>query len=141
MDYDLCRGCFEKMGNDNDYIRMDRPAVYRHHLPHFRAREHGPLFSHVYRGSKGKLGAVKLDSRFIQDVNIFDGTVMAPLTPFTKIWRMRNNGTVAWPQKTQLVWIGGDKLTDTHSLEVQASDILISFDRLSSTANVLCFIC
>ncbi|KAH6806685.1 hypothetical protein C2S51_031516 [Perilla frutescens var. frutescens] len=119
LDYDLCRVCFEKMGNDHDYIRMDRPAVYRHHLPHFRAREHGAMFPHVYRGAKVKLGTAKLDSRFIQDVNIFDGTVMAPLTPFTKIWRMRNNGTVAWPQKTQLVWIGGDKLTDTHSVEVQ----------------------
>lgn len=34
---------------------------------------------------------LKLDSRFIQDVNILDGTIVAPLTPFTKIWRMRNS--------------------------------------------------
>lgn len=80
-------------------------------------------FPQVYRSSKVKLGAAKLDSRFIQDVNIFDGTVMAPLTPFTKIWRMRNNGTVMWPQKTQLVWIGGDKLSNALSVEVQASDL------------------
>lgn len=101
---------------------MDRPAVYRHHLPHFRGRHHGAMFP-LHKGSKGKLGATKLDSRFIQDVNIFDGTVMAPLTPFTKIWRMRNNGTAAWPQKTHLVWIGGNKLTDTHSVEVQVTDL------------------
>lgn len=127
------------MGNDNDYVRMDRPAVYRHHLPHFRVRDHGALIPHVYRGSKVKLGAAKLDSRFIQDVNIFDGTVMAPLTPFTKIWRMRNNGTVAWPQKTQLVWIGGDKLTDAHSTEVQVSDSSIAYDKTFTALNV--FLC
>ncbi|KAG6424532.1 hypothetical protein SASPL_114950 [Salvia splendens] len=118
VNYDLCRVCYDKMGNGNDYVRMETPVVYRHHLPHFRVRDQG-VFPHVYRGSKVKLSSVKLDSRFIQDVNIFDGTVMAPFTPFTKIWRMRNNGRVAWPPKTQLVWIGGDKLTDTLSTEVQ----------------------
>ncbi|KAI3464136.1 hypothetical protein Pfo_020799 [Paulownia fortunei] len=124
VDYDLCSICFEEMGNYSDYIRMDRPAVYRHHmsfkgLHDARARDRSPMLQQVYRGSRVKPGAAKLDSRFIQDVNIFDGTVMAPLTPFTKIWRMRNNGTVMWPQKTQLVWIGGDKLSNELSVGVQ----------------------
>lgn len=126
MDYDLCRVCFDQMGDVNEYVRMDRPAVYRHHLPHFRGVR-DMMVPHGHRGSRVKHGAVKLDSRFIQDVNIFDGTVMAPLVPFTKIWRMRNNGTVAWPNKTQLVWIGGDKLTNTHSMEVQVSIVLSSY--------------
>ncbi|KAK6153267.1 hypothetical protein DH2020_012906 [Rehmannia glutinosa] len=124
VDYDLCSICFEEMGNDRDYTRLDRPVVYRHHmsfkgLHDARARDWSPNLQQVYRGSMVKLGATKLDSRFIQDVNIFDGTVMAPLIPFTKIWCMRNNGTVAWPQKTQLVWIGGDKLSNELSVEVQ----------------------
>ncbi|KAL3618073.1 hypothetical protein CASFOL_038394 [Castilleja foliolosa] len=124
VDYDLCSICFEEMGNHSDYIRMDRPAVYRHHmsfkgLHDARSREGSPTFQQVHRNFKVKPVAAKLDSRFIQDVNIFDGTVMAPLTPFTKIWRMRNNGTVAWPQKTQLVWIGGDKLSNELVVEVQ----------------------
>ncbi|KAK4427087.1 protein JOKA2 [Sesamum alatum] len=119
VDYDLCSICFEKMGNYSDYIRMDRPAVYRHHMSFkgfhdARARDRGPTVPQVCRGFKGKL-----DSRFIQDVNVMDGTVMAPLTPFTKIWRMRNNGTAVWPQKTQLVWIGGDKLSNALSVEVE----------------------
>lgn len=61
----------------------------------------------------------KLDSRFISDVNIVDGTVMGPSTPFTKIWRIRNNGSVVWPQGTQLVWIGGDKLCEALSVELE----------------------
>ncbi|KAL1564002.1 protein JOKA2 isoform X1 [Salvia divinorum] len=128
VNYDLCRVCYDKMGNANDYVIMETPVVYRHHLPHFRVRDQG-VFPHVYRGYKVKLSAGKLDCRFIQDVNIFDGTVMAPFTPFTKIWRMRNNGRVAWPQKTQLVWIGGDKLTDTLSTEVQISAAGLQVDQ------------
>lgn len=38
---------------------------------------------------------------------------MKPLTHFTKIWRMRNNGSVAWPHGTNLLWIGGDQLSKT----------------------------
>lgn len=60
----------------------------------------------------------QLDSIFTQDVTISDGTLMAPSTCFTKIWRMKNNGTVIWPRGTQLVWIGGDKLTDLFSVEL-----------------------
>lgn len=67
----------------------------------------------------------KLDSRFIQDMNVLDGTMMAPLTPFTKIWRMKNNGTLVWPLGTQLVWIGGDKLTHALSADLEVNNVLI----------------
>jgi next-to-BRCA1 protein 1 len=59
----------------------------------------------------GKVPAIKTDSRFIKDVTVPDGTPMAPSTPFTKIWRMRNNGFSKWPYGTQLLWVGGDRLT------------------------------
>lgn len=63
----------------------------------------------------------KLDCRFVQDVTIFDGTQFAPGTPFTKIWRLRNNGTLKWPHQTQLVRVGGDDLGagDVVNLEIQ----------------------
>lgn len=48
-----------------------------------------------------------------------DGTMMASSTPFTKIWRMRNNGGLVWPRGTQLVWIGGDKFSNSLSFEVE----------------------
>ena len=37
---------------------------------------------------------------------------------------MRNSGTLAWPKKTKLVWIGGDQLTNAESIEVPVSGIL-----------------
>lgn len=61
----------------------------------------------------------KLDSRFILDVNIIDGTMMAPSTAFTKIWRMRNNGTSVWPKGTELVWIGGDEFCDSTAVKLE----------------------
>ncbi|KZV25680.1 hypothetical protein F511_04741 [Dorcoceras hygrometricum] len=124
VDYDLCSICFAAMGNDNDYFRIDYPAVNRHQWPFkgfhdHHARGRSPAPPHVQRCHKVRPGGSKLDSRFIQDVNILDGTVVAPVTPFTKIWRMKNNGTVVWPQKTQLVWIGGDKLSNLLSVELE----------------------
>ncbi|CAI9773801.1 unnamed protein product [Fraxinus pennsylvanica] len=118
--YDLCSICFAKLGNETDYISIDRPVVYRHSSfsrPR-HSHEHPPKIRQVFRGCK--VGApLKLDSRFIQDVNIMDGTIMAPLTQFSKIWRMRNSGTLVWPQNTKLVWIGGDRLTDACSVEIE----------------------
>jgi len=54
--------------------------------------------------------AGKLDARFVQDVTIFDGTELPPMTNFTKIWRLRNSGTLPWPVDTKLVHVGGDEL-------------------------------
>lgn len=68
---------------------------------------------------KGAFFKPKLDSRFILDVNVIDGTMMAPSTAFTKIWRMRNNGTVKWPKGSQLVWIGGHKFSDSRSVNLE----------------------
>ncbi|KAK4362521.1 hypothetical protein RND71_017762 [Anisodus tanguticus] len=128
--YDLCSICSAEMGNDADYIRMDRPLDYQHpfsfggvhdlqiqqqkRLQDMYSRLRAPT---VPRGWKS--GRPKLDSRFIQDVNILDGTIMPPLTRFTKIWRMNNNGNLVWPQGTQLVWIGGDRLSDKFYVELE----------------------
>ncbi|CAL0330114.1 unnamed protein product [Lupinus luteus] len=101
--YDLCSICFNTMGNATDYRRIDR----RH--PGFF-----PTLPHTL-----KLAKPKLDSRFILDVNVIDGTMMAPSTAFTKIWRIRNNGTLVWPMGTRLVWIGGDNFSDTHSVVLE----------------------
>lgn len=35
-------------------------------------------------------------SEWVCDVTIPDGTVMAPMHPFIKIWRVRNSGSVPW---------------------------------------------
>ena len=36
---------------------------------------------------------------------------MAPSTRFTKIWRLKNTGEVAWPPGTKMLFVGGDQMT------------------------------
>lgn len=124
--FDLCSICFGKTGDEANYIRIDRPMTYRPPLSvkglydHNCRVSHPTLPPHVLRGPVGmKPIRPQLDSCFIQDVNILDGTVMAPSTTFTKIWRMKNNGTIIWPHGTQLIWIGGDRLSETISVELE----------------------
>lgn len=81
---------------------------------------------HALRAPGSKLPRAKLDSRFILDVNVLDGTTMAPFTNFTKIWRMRNNGTVIWPCGSQLQWIGGDRLSNSVSVDIEVCSYTIT---------------
>jgi len=78
--------------------------------------------SNVLRGLGVRPARAKLESRFIQDVTVLDGTVMPPSTHFTKIWRLRNNGTLAWPFGTQLVWVGGDQFGDQVSTNLEVAN-------------------
>lgn len=80
-----------------------------------------PLLPKILRHCSVKPGRPKLDSRFVLDVNVMDGTLMAPSTPFTKIWRMRNNGNLIWPKGTQLMWIGGDRFSKSASVEIEVA--------------------
>ncbi|XP_050377781.1 protein NBR1 homolog isoform X2 [Argentina anserina] len=130
-DYDLCRICFSSMGNVAEYIRIDHPVSYRHPRPFKGMHKHPPwmgppalskmskAMSPAWRNCSMKHGRPKLDSRFVLDVNVMDGTLMAPSTPFTKIWRMRNNGGLIWPKGTQLMWIGGDRFSKSDSVEIE----------------------
>ncbi|OEL17027.1 Protein NBR1-like protein [Dichanthelium oligosanthes] len=68
-----------------------------------------------------RIPAVNTDSCFIKDVTVPDGTPMAPSAPFTKIWRMRNNGFTKWPYGTQLVWVGGNHLSCLSSARLAIS--------------------
>ncbi|GFP90769.1 uncharacterized protein c6orf106 homolog [Phtheirospermum japonicum] len=64
---------------------------------------------------------------------------MTPLTPFTKNWRMRNNGTTPWPHKTQIVWIGGDRLSKQSSVEVEIPVAGLSIDKeLDIRVDLIC---
>ncbi|KAM0940856.1 putative PB1 domain, Zinc finger, ZZ-type, UBA-like superfamily, immunoglobulin-like protein [Dioscorea sansibarensis] len=120
-DYDLCSICFAQIGNDADYTKIDRvpyrsPRLFKEsYNPHSRSRSS----SHGFHGCGTRSSRAKLDSRFIQDVTVLDGTIISPSTPFTKIWRMRNNGTFPWFVGTQLVWIGGDQLGNQASVGLE----------------------
>jgi hypothetical protein len=45
---------------------------------------------------------------FVDDVTVEDGTTFTPGTPFTKVWRFRNQGTCTWTVDYDLVFDGGD---------------------------------
>lgn len=115
--YDLCSICFADMGCETEYIRFDIPMSYSHPVP--IKGFYDPMQSYLGHRQTFPAGPSKLDSRFIQDVNVLDGTIMAPSTPFTKIWRMRNSGTVDWPQGTHLQWIGGERFSKMLSCDLE----------------------
>jgi len=45
-------------------------------------------------------------ARFVKHVTVEDSFSFAPGTPFVKTWRFRNEGTVAWPEKSVLLCVG-----------------------------------
>jgi Ig-like domain from next to BRCA1 gene len=49
-------------------------------------------------------------AQFIADVNIPDGTVLAPGATFTKTWRLKNVGSCAWSTSYQLVFFSGAQM-------------------------------
>lgn len=61
-------------------------------------------------------------ARFVQDVNMGDraGSIVYPSAKFTKVWRMRNEGTSAWPENTVLAFVGGDQLGAPEAVIVPA---------------------
>ncbi|KAI9283010.1 hypothetical protein BC943DRAFT_328101 [Umbelopsis sp. AD052] len=65
--------------------------------------------------SVASLSQPELFARFVDDVNIPDGTIVAAKSRFLKIWNMVNEGTQEWPQGTQLVFCGGDSLASSPS--------------------------
>lgn len=61
-----------------------------------------------------------LSARFIADVSVEDGSVLAPNVPFVKVWRLRNDGDRAWPEGTSLTHIFGPRLATSATVPVPA---------------------
>jgi len=49
-------------------------------------------------------------ARFVADVTVQDGATVIPGTEFTKTWRLRNDGSLPWPETAGLVFVKGDIL-------------------------------
>ena len=47
-------------------------------------------------------------ARFVSDVTFPDSSEVEANQDFTKVWRVRNDGQVDWPEGTKLVTVGGD---------------------------------
>jgi next-to-BRCA1 protein 1 len=57
----------------------------------------------------------------VADVTVPDGIAMAPGQQFVKIWRLRNEGQVSWPEGTCLEYIGGDKISAVEAVPVSVT--------------------
>jgi hypothetical protein len=53
---------------------------------------------------------------FVSDVTIPDNTVMNPRTPFTKVWRVRNDSTCTWNVGYAIVFSGGSNLSSQNAV-------------------------
>lgn len=125
--FDLCPKCYDAERNafpegeraafDADWNPIRPPPLGPH--GHFRrgCRGGGGSGAGPCAGG-GKVGGGKVGARFIRDVTVFDGTEVSPSSKFTKIWRMRNEGAVPWPQGTRIVFCGGDRLAAAESVPV-----------------------
>lgn len=129
-DYDLCSACMAKPGiHDATHAFAQIPFPVP---PHFAARicrrtlKGRPPFApcrhhgHPAGGAAGshpfwawlqqQMGAGQYSAEFMQDVTLEDGTSIELGKAFTKVWRMRNNGSVAWPADCVLRFTGGDRM-------------------------------
>ncbi|KAK9669522.1 hypothetical protein RND81_13G136600 [Saponaria officinalis] len=121
--YDLCSKCFLRMGNDLDYTRID-----------FSTRSCPIRLPNLKDLRQSKMRALVLEHRwrpdflFVMDVTVKDGTVMAPSTTFIKIWLMRNISSLPWNCGLQLLWIGGDRLRSSDSINIQVPSNGVNVD-------------
>ncbi len=60
-----------------------------------------------------------LDARYVRDITIPDGYVVAPGESFQKIWEIRNEGEVAWPEGTVLQHVEGPSLGPVESVSLR----------------------
>ena len=52
-------------------------------------------------------------AQFVKDMTIPDGTNLAAGTPFTKTWRLKNEGSCSWDQSYQIIFVRGDLMSDS----------------------------
>jgi len=59
-----------------------------------------------------KMGGRPFAARFVKHVSVEDNYEFAPATAFTKTWRFRNEGAVAWPDNSIILFVGkkGDQM-------------------------------
>jgi len=127
-DYDLCEKCealggvhdkghsFLKIHNSWESMGLRRRGGP---LPSNGAPSRCPYLARQQQEQQPSQNAQqRYWSRFIQDVTVQDGTQFLPGALFRKVWRLKNNGCVAWPEGTSLVFVGGDVLSSEDSVSV-----------------------
>jgi len=127
--FDLCGDCEAKGVHTSGhvFIKLSKPTThhwYRPILPNLYEQKEVPSF---VRGSRcGRFrpqsppGFVPLLARFVTDVTVPDGIEMPANTKFTKVWRLRNEGTTKWPERCRLIFTDGERMTANIDTGVQS---------------------
>ncbi len=63
-------------------------------------------------------GGCTLNAAYVADVTIPDDTEVNPGDTFHKVWRVRNSGTCDWEEGTKLVFVSGEQMGTTTSVNV-----------------------
>jgi len=130
-DYDLCQAC-EAKGSIHDpthpFLKIPKPlqatgrgCPYRRpgaHFGHKFGRWGSAWNGCKASGPSNTSSPARYLGRFVADITVEDGTSMTPQQQFAKIWKMRNEGTSAWPENTRLSFVGGDKLSSVEAVAV-----------------------
>lgn len=74
--------------------------------------------------------ANKPKARFVRDVTFPDGTNVMPGAVLRKTWRIRNDGTEAWPEGVTLASAGGDDLLSHSETAVPAPNNVNAGDEI-----------
>jgi len=122
-DYDLCESCKKKdIHGPHQFTEINRPLhpFAGRGCPYSRPGNWGRRFCGPMQNRRHKDSSERFLARFVSDTTIPDGTVIEPGQKFVKIWKMRNEGTTAWPENTSLQFVGGDQLSLSDSVPVPA---------------------
>lgn len=78
-------------------------------------------YKDLKKDARKSMDADRFSARHVEDVTIPDNSQLPANSPVIKTWRIRNNGAIAWPEKTRLIFVGhrGDYLNGPESVDVQ----------------------
>eukprot|EP01121_Diplochlamys_sp_Union-15-3_P015670 TRINITY_DN5224_c0_g1_i1.p1 TRINITY_DN5224_c0_g1~~TRINITY_DN5224_c0_g1_i1.p1 ORF type:complete len:361 (-),score=58.84 TRINITY_DN5224_c0_g1_i1:48-1130(-) len=129
FDYDLCSDCESKgihKETGHSFNKIEKPFK-----PFFRSgRGRGcgrygrctrwrSKFCKTGQFSSQENDGDRAHACFVKDVTVPSGTEIFANTEFIKIWKFRNDGKVAWPSNSRLVFSFGDKLTKSDYVSVE----------------------
>jgi hypothetical protein len=122
-DYDLCEKCEAKTGihdASHPFLKIATPVHYRKNAnPVVR-----PCRGRILKCSstpvviQSQIPSPKNLARFVSNVTIPDGSCLPCGGHFVKIWRMRNEGDVNWPEGLYLMHVSGDVLSSNDRVNV-----------------------
>jgi len=152
-DFDLCQACEAKPGVHDPshmFLKITKPVhSYGRGCPYRRpwasnsekkwgrwGGVHTPTQTKPAPNSPSTPSGRYL-ARFVADVTVEDGTTLQAEQQFVKIWKMRNESTVPWPENTRLGYVGGDKLSSIEAVAVPAvepaQEVDIAIDMIAPT--------